>query len=145
MSTSSNLLRTLLVIFLLAAPATALKIASFFSDNPYLQPLALTREGLAAFGEGGFDGATTHVEIRVNWGRGWPGPLTRAQLRTTLTDAIAPWTDRYRFDFHNGKGTDVTVTFIVGPNRYGPYPPGQLANGLNTALIALRMSPAPDG
>ena len=133
----SGLVRPLFIVFLLATPAIIQRVASEFSDNPYLRPLALTQEGLAAanrdLGEGPW------IKVRVGWGDGYDGALSREHLRQVIAAPLEHQTDRYVVMFRDIPGDRVDVRFEVGANSYGPYSPGGVVNGLNAALAALRM------
>ena len=139
------LIRPLLIVFLLAAPALLQKLASLYFDDPYLQPLALTQEALAAQEER--SGESAFIAVRVGWGRDYAGPLTQGRLRAELSGIMVHQTDRYFVDFDEVAGSGIGVGFRVGANAYGPYPPAQMARGLEAALIALRMARAagPEG
>lgn len=133
-------LRPIIVIFLLAAPAVTQRIASHYLDKPELLPLGLTLEDLAASGED--LGAGPWIKIAVDWGEDYGGQMTRDHLRKTITVPLDHQTDRFFFVFSDVPGDAVGISFIVGPNTYGPYPPGGVARGLNTALAALHMTQA---
>lgn len=138
-------LRPILILLFLAAPAVGVRIASHFSDDPYLQPLALTSEGLAAIGERGSAYGQAMIEVEVDWGRDWEGRMTRAALREQIARSLSRRTDNYRFRFRDAPGTGIAVSFVVGSNRYGPFGPGTMSSGVYSALVALDMANRPEG
>ncbi len=139
-----SVLKTVLIISLLAVPPVALKLLSNFFDNPYLQPLNLTREGLAKVGEveeEGFGG--DRINIIIDWGRARDGGLTRAQVQGAVASALQSQSGYYDFEFRDVPGNGVGITFTVGANRYGPFSPGNVADGMKLALEAQQMSDKP--
>lgn len=145
MNNNGNLIRVILAILLLATPAVSLRILSIYINAPYLQPLALTQEGLAAAGEGEDGGGFTRIDVHVGWGRDWNGGMTQDQLRNVIAVTLNPQTEFYHFEFDDQPGEKIDVTFVVGPNRYGPYPPGRMITGIRSALAALRLTNGPEG
>ena len=145
MRREKHLFRVLLVIFILASPALAARILSEFFDVQYLQPLAITKESVEAYEEATEGDGFVIVDVSVAWGRDWTGTLTQAQLRETISKTLAHQTELYRFSFEDVEGEDIGVTFTVGPNSYGPFPPGQTARGIKSALLALKMTNEPEG
>lgn len=143
MDDKDNLIRVILIIVLLAAPAIGVRILSNYSDDPYLQPLALTKKRVAEQERKQRVDGPARIDVLVNWGRETTGTLTQDHLEKLLTDTLAQQTQHYNLIIHDRPGKEIDVMFVVGPNRYGPYPPGLMISGLNSALIALRMSSRP--
>lgn len=143
MSRTRQILRPLLIVFALAAPALIQNAASHFTDNPYLRPLGITAEDIARSGEKLGDGPW--IDVKVAWGRDFAGPLTRDALRETITRAIAYRTNRYYVAFDERPGARVDVTFEVGRNHFGPFPPGGMAQGIELAFSAFDMVEAESG
>ena len=71
--------------------------------------------------------------------------MTQASLRDAIAATLKPQTELYHFEFDSQQGEQIGVTFIVGPNRYGPFAPAQMTAGIKSALIALRMTNRPEG
>ena len=140
MNSTGNLIRVILIVFFLASPAVGIKILSMYSSDPYLQPLALTKQGVDAAEKDNGAGGHARIAIHVNWGRQVTGSLTREQLQHTLAATLRQQTELLYIEFHEAPGSKVDVTFVVGPNSYGPLPPARMIDGLNSALIALRMT-----
>ncbi len=132
--------RVFLIIFLLAAPATSVHIASYFSDDPYLRPLDLTVEKLDAVGERR-DGVA-YIDVDLYWGRDRQSRQSRADLVDSISSSLRWQTDFFTVKVHETEGSRAGVAFNVGPNRYGPYPPARVAEGLDLALEAMRMTNA---
>lgn len=141
---SRNLMRAVTPVLVLAAPALALRFFSEYFDAPHLQPLGLTRENVAAV-EGGYDGAEfARVDVSVRWGQEWGGALTPSRLRELLAGALETQTNYYFITVEEVPGREIGVTFHVGPNSYGPFPPGQMTTGITSALMALKMTNGPE-
>ena len=127
---------TAICIFL-ALPATGMLVLYYFTNDPSLRPLAITREKLADI-----DGQSeyTLIFVHVDWGQERKGGVTKAGLRAMIADTLLLRTDDYIFKFKDVPGDEIGVTFVVGPNRYGPYSPAQAINGIVLALVALDMT-----
>lgn len=134
-------IRPLLIVALLAAPALGQRALSYFSDDPYLLPLALTEQGLRDAGER--VGGGTWIDVEVRWGREFDGILTQDRLAKSLDALLAYQTEHFFVTFTDTPGREIGVFFTVGANNYGPYPPAMLANGVQTSLIAFRMANDP--
>ncbi|MCF3593786.1 hypothetical protein LZG00_07210 [Rhodobacteraceae bacterium LMO-12] len=145
MGDKGNLLRVILIIVFLAAPAVTVRILSNYSDAPYLQPLALTKKGISALETTQEGNGNARIDVHVNWGRETTGTLTQEQLHRLLTTTLSQQTEAYHLVFHDIPGKEIGVVFVVGSNRYGPYPPNIMLGGLNSALMALRMTHRPRG
>jgi hypothetical protein len=61
-----------------------------------------------------------------------------------IANTLKHQTEFYRFEFHDMPGGRIDVTFVVGPNSYGPFPPSRMVAGVNSALVALRMTNGPE-
>ncbi len=144
MSGKGNLIRVTMAILILALPAVTLSVLSNYYDAPYLQPLDLTEEGFATANAGTAGTGLARIDVQVDWGRDWPGTLTQTQLRDVIATTLQAQTKHYSFDFVDVPGARIEVTFIVGRNIYGPFPPGQMVSGINSALIALKMTNGPE-
>ncbi len=114
-------------IFLLALPAFGALALYKFTNNPYFRPLGISKDAVAAV-----DGQTSAVsiEIQVRWGINSRSSLSKVELRELISDTFSTRTDAFHFDISEVEGDNVRVTFIVGPNRYGPYPPGRMVDGI---------------
>lgn len=139
-------LRPLIIILILAVPAVSLKVLSRFFDNPWLQPLDLTKEGLTGSGDyvepSDSDSGRGRIDVRIDWGRDRSRGPSRAQLKRSIAATLDARTDYYAFELVEVPGDGVAISFIVGPNSYGPFPPGGIDDGLSLALAALQMTRA---
>jgi len=124
--------------FILAFPALGLLIAYKITDNPLLQPLNLDKDAIADYERGGV--AKTSIFVHVNWGVDHPKSSTKNDLQNLVSSAMDNRTDNYVFRFRNVPGNKAEVTFVVGPNRYGPYPPAGMIRGIIPALAALELT-----
>lgn len=128
--------RTALIVFLLAAPAGVIHAVSYFTNIPNLLPFDLKWEDIAInYDEPDYVG----IDVRVDWGREWAGKTTEAEIREMIAGVLAVRTEFYRIEFHDLPGEQVDVTFVVGLNSYGPFPPNQMQAGIKSAVIALKM------
>lgn len=125
------------IVLCTALPAISAIVLYKITDDPTLRPLGITRERLA-FEEG----ETNSVSILVSVGLGQdrpPGP-DEADLRRLIGGVLATHTNDFVIRFNEQSGTEIGVTFVVGPNRYGPYATNQMLDGIVPALIALDMT-----
>lgn len=122
---------------ILALPAAGVLVLYYFTKNPNLQPLGITREKLADV-----EGQTDYISIfvHVDWGQDRTSGMTKSDLRETIANVFSHRTGSYVFKFKDVPGDAIGVTFVVGPNRYGPYPPFRMIEGIPPALIALDMT-----
>ena len=125
----------LLVPVALAIPAIGLVVVGKVTDNPYLQPLGLSREKLATSGE---IPETVAIIVQVDWGEDYPGAVTQYALQETISHNLTFRTDEFVFLFNDVPGDRVGITFKVSHNEYGPFSPNGWLDGMVTALIALQ-------
>ncbi len=124
-------------ILVVALPGGGYFLSYPVTQVPPLQPLGLTRDKLAEL-----DGQTEFVSIgvHVDWGRDRAGGMTKMELRELVAYAFAPRVDELYFKFEEVAGDEIGVTFVVGPNLYGPYPPHRMVEGITPASVALEMT-----
>jgi len=125
------------ILTVVTLPAILMTIAFYITENPTLRPLGVTQEKLAVL-----EGQTNSIAIYVyvDWGRDRTGTATKADLHKMVSDVLVRRTDNYVFRFNDVPGDRIGVTFVVGPNRYGPYPPARILDGIIPALVALNMT-----
>jgi len=125
------------IVLFAALPAGGAFLYHHFTQDPLFQPLGLTREKLAEL-----DGQTEFVSIgvHVDWGVERTEGMTKAELRELVAYAFAPRIDELYFKFLDVGGEEIGITFVVGPNRYGPYPPHRMIDGIAPAAVALQMT-----
>ena len=139
-----NLIRLSVVALIPALPVATVNIYSNVYEDPYLLPLEPTKVNRTADRKGRMEEGLATIEINVDWGSEWTGSMTQARLRELIASALGHQTEFYHFNFEDQPGEQVDITFVVGPNRYGPFPPGQMISGIKSALIALRMTNGPE-
>lgn len=144
MEREADWIRAVVILLLLAAPAIGVRTASHFLDDPDLQPLAATSGRVAGDGRGLEKAASVVIEVQVHWGEDRAGVMKPAALRDAIARSLASQTDRYRIRIDEVPGARLEVYFRVGPNAYGPYPPGRLRDGVHSALVALKASLGPE-
>ena len=144
MNQNRSLTRALLVVVLFAAPALTIRAISEYYGDQNLLPLAQTRETRAETYEGSDSKGFARIDVRVEWPRGWTGSMTQQSLKDVISNTLKHQTEYYRIEFIEQMGEQIEVTFDVGPNSYGPFPPGRMLDGIETALVALRMTNGPE-
>lgn len=128
----------LFVIILFAAlPATTAYLRYHITKDPTLRPLGLDYEELVAEDS---PSISASVRVNVDWGQDRTGGSTQKEMRTFISHIMSGHTDDYVLKFTNVPGDKIAVTLSVGRNRYGPFAPSQLAEGLHLALVALEMA-----
>ncbi len=125
------------VIITLVLPAAGAFWLYYYTKNPYWRPLGITREKLAAVSR---EAKYVAISVVVDWGRDRMGGLSQDQLRAQISATLNMRTDDYFFRFREVPGNDIGVSFSVGPNLYGPYPPDRMIEGISPALEALEMT-----
>ena len=137
MAAKRRILILLAVILIPALPAAGSLLFYHFTKNPLLRPLGITREKLAEM-----DGQTDFLSIMVHidWGEEQTDGPSKSQVREFISDVFSTRTDEVAFKFTDVPGDDMAITFVVGPNRYGPYPPDQMIEGVIPSTIALEMT-----
>ncbi len=134
--------RYLVLIAIVAAcglPAAGAYLHFRVTDNPLLQPLGITSEKLAEFdGQGQF----VAIVVQVDWGVERRGRPPQLEFRQLLQRAFMAPPENLIFRFRNVPGTDIRVRYVVGPNRFGPYPPERAVDGIVPASEALAMTRA---
>ena len=137
MSAVQRYIMVAVFILVVALPGGGAFLYYHFTKDPLFQPLGITRERLAEL-----EGQTEFVSIgvHVGWGRDRTEGMTKTKLRELVAYAFAPMIDEIYFKFEDVQGEEIGVTFVVGPNRYGPYPPNGIVEGVVPASVALRMT-----
>jgi len=130
------------IVAIVGLPAAGVNIAHRITGNPFLNPLGITQESIANFG-----GPTEFVAIGVyvDWGIDRSERMTQIQLRDYISNAMSSHTSDFFIRFQEVPGTDIGITLVVGPNRYGPYTPSRLMEGIVPASVALELTRASRG
>ena len=119
----------------MAIPAIAMLLLYYFTENPQLRPLGITKQEIAVF-EG--QGKALAIKIDVDWGQDRTSGITKVELQNRIANTMSFRTDDFDFRFNDVPGEDVAITFSVSHNRYGPYAPNDIIEGIRTSLIALQ-------
>ena len=137
MSASRRYLMLLAIVLIVALPGGGAYLYYYLTDDPLLQPLGLTRERLAEI-----EGQTEFLSImvHVDWGQDRAGGITQVEFRDLLRVAFSTRTDEIVFKFNDVPGHDIAVTYVVGPNRFGPYAPGEMVQGIHPSWVAFEMT-----
>lgn len=143
MGSLGNLTNVLAAVLLLAAPAMFISIASSYYEAPHLKPLAPSREAPTTVEEMLDGGGIGRIDVQVGWGVDWDGQMSQAQLSEIINTTLNHQTKLFRLEYDSVPGDLIEVTFVVGKNSYGPFLPSQMAAGIKSALIALRMTNEP--
>ena len=125
------------VVAIVSLPAASVNLVHRLTGNPFLNPLGITQESLAEYGE---ESDSLSIGIYVDWGRDRPETPDRAEVGEYISDAISGRASDFFIVFRDVPGTEVEITLVVGPNRYGPYPPSRLIEGIVPATVALEMT-----
>lgn len=136
MKKSRQIMLLLGLIICVALPAAGSLTLYFVTGNPLLRPLGITQEKLSDV-DASPENASIMVE--VGWGRDYAGRMTQSDVRRFVVNAFKTNTDDFFFRFRDVEGQAIGISFVVGANRYGPYPPGRIINGMIPSLVALKM------
>lgn len=121
---------------LLLGPAVISNIVYSMSLDPFLRPLSLTEESLA-YQSGGYD--PQRIVVEIAWGAGYTGDVTKAEMREFMSHVMYARTGDFAIVFRDTGGETVTADLVVGPNRFGPYPPSDILKAIPPAKAALDM------
>lgn len=125
------------IILCTALPAISAYMLYVFTQNPTLRPLGITKEKLVQR-EG--TGGALAIRVSVDWGQDQGPEASKLELRDVIAETLFIYTDDFAISVKDVPGTEVGVTFRVGPNVYGPMPPEQMMDGIIPSLIALDMT-----
>ncbi|MFD1160338.1 hypothetical protein [Roseovarius aestuarii] len=139
-----NYIRTLSVIAILALPALTIRLLSAQNEDLYLLPLAPTNEARLTDHEGKERKGFARIDVRVDWPQEGSETVTQAKLESQISKVLKHQTEFYKIEFTEQPGTRIDVTFTVGQNIYGPFPPEGMIEGIRVALVALRMTNGPE-
>ena len=102
-----------LAIVILALPAIGSLALYELTQNPYLRPLGISKDDVAAV-----DGQTEaiSIEVGIQYGVDRNRFPSKAELRQIITDTFSTRTDAFHFVYTDVAGEVIAVTFSVGPN-----------------------------
>lgn len=122
-----------LLIALVALPGFGTLVLYKMTNNPHLQPLGLTQEGLQTYDA---PEQVLSIEVKIRYGVERQRSPSRQALRQSIARAFSGHTTAFHFNMEDMRGDDIDVTFSVGPNAYGPFSLGAMNEGMLTVLDA---------
>ncbi|WP_300516084.1 hypothetical protein [Aliiroseovarius sp.] len=131
----------LIVIFLVVAPTAGALTYYWWTKNPSVRPLGITRESLDAFERGG--GPVFEIIAQISYDPRHSGGRSQAELHRIFSNAFRAKGVHVNVKFARTGGAGTWVTYVVGPSTIGPYPLSEASNGINKAVEAYRMSVKP--
>lgn len=140
MAAQRNLLYLATIIALVVMPSAVALTWYYFTENPNLRPLGLTREALRAYTGGYGDGAP--VVARVTGAD--PSGAGRDSLARALVNAFGAKGVELEVVFLPGTGPPM-ISYAIGTSVVGPYPASRAAEGIGAAVEAYRMHVPPGG
>ena len=129
------------IIVAVALPGSLAYLYFKTTGDPTLRPLGITREELAATFS---DEHVLDITVQVDWGVDTKFTTPRAEVQRVLSRALQAVNVDHHFRFKDVPGDAVLITYVVGYNRFGPYRPGQAADGIRAAVAALSMERSPE-
>jgi len=124
------------IIVAVALPGSVAYMYYRSTGDPTLRPLGITREELAATIS---DEHVLDITVQIDWGRETDFVTPKEEVERVLSRALRAVDVDHHFRFSDVAGTEVTITYVVGYNQFGPYRPSQAADGIRAAISALRM------
>lgn len=133
--------RETIVVSLVAAfivlPAALSLSAYFITKNPNLRPLGITVDKLA---EAGLIENSGEIIAVISIGAQSKNVASKNDYKKALTSTFEILDSDVRVKFRKvPNNSDVTVTYLVGLSRIGPYPITHAASGVKAAVRAERM------
>lgn len=126
-----------LVAAFIVLPAVLSLSAFFITKNPNLRPLGVTIDKLA---EAGLIADSGEIIAVVSIGDRSQNPASKSDYKKALKSTFDILNSNVRVKFRKvPNSSDVTVTYLVGLSRIGPYPISQAAKGVKAAVRAERM------
>lgn len=128
-------------LFVSAVAAAALPsvIALGYSKanrDPTLRPLWATAERLA---EADSPEKLYEITVLVEWGASSSLLIAPEALKADLNRMLKDYPVNYHIRMVKTAGPQVAISYLVGSNRIGPFPPHRAAEGTNAAIAAFRM------
>jgi len=129
-----------LITIFIVGPAVLALSAYVLTKNPSLRPLGITVDSLAEAGQLAEKGLIVAV---VDIGTHAPYELSKRDYEKALRTAFDRMNSDVRIRFRSvPNGETVSVTYIVGESRIGPFPASQAASGISLAVEAERLTVA---
>jgi hypothetical protein len=125
------------VAALIVLPAALSLSAYFITKNPNFRPLGITIDKLA---EAGLISDSGEIIAVVSIGDKSVTHTSKGEYTKALESTFDILGTEVRVKFRTVPNTsDVSVTYLVGQSKIGPYPISQAANGVKAAVRAERM------
>lgn len=126
------------VIGLIVLPAMVALSAYYITKNPHFRPLGITTEKLI---NANLENQSGTVIAQVTIGANADPQASKRDYSEALKTTFDRLDTKLRVDFlSKPNSSDITVTYIVGASRIGPYPISNAASGVNAAVRAQRMA-----
>jgi hypothetical protein len=128
----------LIVILLVVAPSAGALTYYWFTKNPNVRPLGITRESLDAFERGG--GPVFEIVAQIAYDPRYSGGKSQAELHRAISNAFRAKGVHVNVQITRTEGSGTWITYVIGPSTIGPYPLSEASDGINKAVEAYRMS-----
>ena len=126
-----------LVATFIVLPAALSLSAYFITKNPNFRPLGITLDSLT---EAGLIESSGEIIAVVSIGDRAPKHSPKSEYIKALKSTFEILGSDVDVKFRSAPNTsDITVTYLVGLSRIGPYPITQAASGVKAAIHAERM------
>lgn len=126
-----------LVATFIVLPAAVSLIAYFITKDPNLRPLSITLDNLT---EAGFIESSGEIIAVISIGDNAPQHASKKEYANALRSTFEILKTEVKVQFRNvPNSSDISVTYLVGLSRIGPYPITQAASGVKAAVRAERL------
>ncbi|WP_421702352.1 hypothetical protein [Aliiroseovarius sp.] len=136
-----SVMHLLIVILLVVAPTAGALTYYWFTKNPHVRPLGITRESLDAFERGG--GPVFEIVAHISYDPRYSDGKSQAEMHRAFSNAFRAKGVHVNVKFARTGGSGTWVTYVIGPSTIGPYPLSEASSGINKAVEAYRMSVKP--
>lgn len=126
-----------LVAIFIVGPAVGSLAAFFITKNPSLRPLGISVEKLTAAGQ--MEDKNLIIAV-IDIGKNAKNASQKSEYDEVLTKAFDRHQAEVKVRFRSVPGSStVSVTYLVGSSRIGPYRMTQAGKGIRTAIDAEKM------
>lgn len=136
-----SVMHLLIVILLVVAPTAGALTYYWFTKNPSVRPLGITRESLDAFERGGRP--KFEIIAQISYDPRQSGGRSQAELHRIFSNAFRAKGVHVNVEFTSTGGSGTWITYVIGPSTIGPYPLSGASDGINKAVEAYRMGVKP--
>lgn len=127
----------MLIAACIVLPAMAALAAYFITKNPHFRPLGVTIQKLA---DAGLIDETGEIIAVITIGDQAPKRISNQDYADALRLPFERYNSEVRVKFRSTpQSSAVTVTYMVGRNKIGPYSFSDAASGIKTAVHAERL------